>query len=390
MPPARIALVATSPTIALAFALMLALTGCTDGDDEPGSVDTTNSGTPDPTQASETGGGSPTPSPTGARPSGGTPDHPQVVDATTNVFDWQSLEATTGDTVTRVGDTTITVDQEQSRATIEGPNDGSSMVAPSGFRYSDVISDGTRVVAVAQDKEEQKPGHATVIDLESGDSKTIDGKSDVPTTNGGAWTIGNGSIYHATVDGSGSYCLAQTDVASMKSTVPYCAPKRSGFSTVVVSPTATALLTFGGQPQCRTPARLDGTQAVPIEGVTECKGWDGAITPSGAVWSVVKNESRIEVGEFYASSDGGYFDLGPGTPGTLTWCGDSAYFVRDAQKDVDKARLLRWTPAGTLEVVYESPGEGAAFLADPRCAGNTLSISAFGEGGDEQVWARVP
>ena len=336
MPAARIARVAT----ALTFALMLALTGCTESDDEPGTAHTTNSGTPDPTQASETAS---SPSPTGARPSGGTSDHPREVDATTNVFDWQSLDATTGDTVTRVGDTTITVNQAQSRATIEGPDSGSSMPAPDGFKYSDVVSDGTRVVVVAQHKEEQEPGQATVIDVESGDTKTIDGKSDVPTTNGGAWAIGNGSIYHATVDGSGSYCLAQTDVASLTSTAPYCAPKRSGFSTVVVSPTATALLTFGGQPQCRTPARLDGNQAVPIEGVTECKGWDGAITPTGA-WSVVKNESRVEVGEFYASSDGGYFDLGPGTTGTLTWCGDSAYFVRDAQKDVDKARLLRWTP----------------------------------------------
>ena len=385
MPAARLAPVAT----ALTLALMLALTGCTDGDDEPRSVDTADSGTPDPTQASETTG-SPDSSPTGVRPSGGTSDDPQVVEASTNVFDWQPLDVTTGGTVTRVGDTTITVDQEQSQATIEGPNGRSSIVARDGFRFSDVVSDGARVVVVAQDKQEQEPGQATVIDVESGDKKTIDGNSDVPTTNGGAWAIGNGSIYHATIDGSGSYCLAQTDVASMKSTVPYCAPKRSGFSTVVVSPTATALLTFGGQPQCRTPARLEGAKAVPIEGVTACKGWDGAITTTGAVWSVVKNESRVELGEFYASSDGGYFDLGPGTTGTLTWCGDSAYFVRDAQKDVDKARLLRWTPANTLEVVYESPGQGPAFLGEPHCAGDVLSISAFGEGGDEQVWTTVP
>ena len=367
----------------------MALTGCTGGDDEPESLDTTNSGTPDPTQASETTG-SPTTSPTAVRPTGGTSDHPQVVEATTNIFDWKSLDATTGDNVTKVGESTVTVDQERSQISIEGPNNASSMAAPDGFRYSDVISDGTRVVVVAQDKQEQKPGRATVIDPATGDIKTIDGNSDVPTTNGGAWAIGNGLVYHATVDGSGSYCLAQTDLASMKSTVTYCAPKQSGFSTVVVSPTATALLTFGGQPQCRTPAQLEGTQALPIEGVTECKGWDGAITPTGAVWSVVKNESRIELGDFYASSDGGYFDLGVGTTGTLTWCGDSAYFVRDAQKDVDKARLLRWTPGSTLEVVYESPGEGAAFLAEPRCAGNILSISAFGEGGDEQVWTTVP
>ena len=104
----------------------------------------------------------------------------------------------------------------------------------------------------------------------------------------------------------------------------------------------------------------------------------------------MRNENRVEAGEFFASADGSFFDLGAGTTGTLTWCGDSAYFVRDSQQDVDKARLLRWTPEGTLEVVYESPGEGEAFLAEPRCAGSALSVSAFGEGGDEQVWAKVP
>ena len=82
-----------------------------------------------------------------------------MVEATTNVFDWQSLDATTGDTVTRSASRTITVDQERSQITIDGPNDASSMAAPDGFRFSDVISDGARVVVVAQDKkQEQQPG----------------------------------------------------------------------------------------------------------------------------------------------------------------------------------------------------------------------------------------
>jgi hypothetical protein len=384
MRAARVALVAT--------ALALSMTGCTGADDQPRAVDTTSTGTPDPTQSGSTGTatGTATTSPTDSHPSGGTSDSPLALEATTNLFDWQPLDAATGDTVTRAGGFSITVDQGQSQVTIDGPSQSSGMSAPRRFKYSDAISDGTHVVVVAQDSQEQKPGQATVVDLATGASKTIDGSSDVPTTNGGSWAIGGGKVYHATVDKSGRYCLAEVELASMRSTVTYCAPKRAGFSSVIVSPTATSLLTFAGQPQCRTPARLDGSTAVPIEGVIPCKGWDSVATPSGAVWSVVRNESRVEVGELYASSDGGYFDLGVGTTGTLTWCGDSAYFARDAQKDVDKARLLRWTPDGSLEVVYESPGVGAAFLAEPRCAGNTLSVSAFGEGGDEQVWAQVP
>ena len=44
----------------------------------------------------------------------------------------------------------------------------------------------------------------------------------------------------------------------------------------------TALLTFGGQPQCRTPARLEGSKAVPIEGVTVVTGERGAFVADTA------------------------------------------------------------------------------------------------------------
>lgn len=393
MAGARVALVAT--------ALSLALTGCAGADDQPGVADATASPDPSQSQSSQSpspqspssqspSSQSPSSDPTHSLPTGGTSSAPVVLEATTDLFEWTSTEAATTDTVTKAGDFTITVDQARTEVRVDGPGADYRLQASRRFPYNDVISDGTRLVAVAQDVREMRPSQATVLELSSGDRTVLDSDSDVPTLSGGAWAIGAGVVHHATYDKAGRYCLASVDLGSMTSSVGYCAPRRSGFSNVVVSPTATSLLTFGGRPQCRTVARLDGSRAVAFDGVAKCQGWDGAATPTGAIWSVVTNPSRVEVGHFYASVDGGFFDLGVGSTGTLTWCGDSAYFVRDAQKDVDKARLLRWTPDARLEVVYESPGAGAAFLSEPRCAGDSLTVSALGEGGDEQVWAKVP
>ena len=49
---------------------------------------------------------------------------------------------------------------------------------------------------------------------------------------------------------------------------------------------------------------------------------------------------------------------------------------------------MRWRPGGALDVVYESPG-GRAFLAAPRCGGDTMTVTAFAQSGDEQVSARL-
>ncbi len=355
---ARLAAVATALAVGL-------LAGCTGDGDSPGPVDT-SAASPDPTQARETSN-----------------------EPTDALLGWAPVDAATTDTVTQGTDFVITVDRAQELVAVTG-SVAVSLSAPTGFQFNDVISDGSWAVAVAQDRQEVKPSRATVLNLTTGERAILDGRSELPTVNGGSWAIGDGVVTHATYDRAGRYCLASVDLTSMESTLGYCAPKRGGFSNVLITPSATSLLTFSGQPQCRTVARLDATTATGFEDVADCKGWDGAVTPSGAVWSMVANENRIEQGEFHASANGDVQDLGTGTTGSLTWCGDSAYFVRDAQKDADKARLLRWTPDARLQVVYESPGKGSAFLSEPRCAGNVLTLSAFGEGGDEQVWAEVP
>ncbi len=353
--------------------LTLTLASCTgDSTDPPG---------PEPTTTQST-------SP--ATPAGGPSDAPAPAEPETRLLDWQPLDGPATSTLTRVGDQTVAVNRAQSQVEVTGPSGGWSLPAPRGFRYVDVLADSSRLVAVAQDNQEQEPARATVVDLATREQQVVDGSSDVPTISGGTWALGQDQLLHATYDARGRYCLATVDLAAGTSSVGYCAPKRVGFSSAIAAPAGTSMLTFAGQPQCRTPVRVDGASVTPLEGVASCTGWDSVLTPTGAVWSVVKNQNRVEQGEFYARTDSGYVDLGVGTTGTLTWCGDSAYFVRDSQRDSDQARLLRWTPEGTLEVVYETPGKGNAFLAEPRCAGDALSLSAFSEGGDEAVWATVP
>ena len=63
---------------------------------------------------------------------------------------------------------------------------------------------------VLQDKLEEEPSRAIVTDLASGDEFTLDGSSDVPTTNGGTWALGDGHLLHATIR-KRSYCIASVD-----------------------------------------------------------------------------------------------------------------------------------------------------------------------------------
>jgi hypothetical protein len=200
---------------------------------------------------------------------------------------------------------------------------------------------------------------------------------------------------HPTVDGS-AYCLAQHTLATARSEVGWCAEDRHGFNHAIVSDDAIALLTFDdAQPSCRTLVALRQGEAVPLEatpfeGVTECKGWDGATLADGLeIWSVVPKESRIDAGHFFAETSSGIVDLGPGTSGSLTVCSGAAYFTRDPQREGDPAQLLRWA-GDELTVVYESSSGGEAFITTPlRCGGGELTLTMLAEASDEQVVATL-
>jgi hypothetical protein len=368
--------------------LALLLAGCSDAERRPATEADTPSSSPSATEATQDGAsGEPSPSATTPAVTGGTADRPAVLKAATALLDWKRVPGPVDDTVTRGGGWTLTVDEEGSRADLEGPN-GAGSWSSADERVSDALLDENYAVVVLQDKLEEDPSRAIVTDLASGDEFTLDGSSDVPTTNGGTWALGDGHLLHASMR-KRSYCIASVDLATRTSTLGWCAPARHGFTDARISDAGDSLTTFDdSRPSCRTVARLDGTRTQPFPGVPDCHASEGVLIDDGAVWSVVPNERRIESSHFYARVGEGYFDLGPGSTGTLVWCGDAAYFSRDPQRRGDDATLMRWNADDGLSTAYESPG-GEAFLPAPRCGGDTITITALAQAGDEQVSAPV-
>ena len=351
-------------------ALALALAGCSSDGPEAG---------PEPSP-------SPSETPSSSAPATGTPSSPTDRPSGTSL-DWQPVTGPVRNSVTTGGGWTLVVKDDGASWSLDGPqsSDGGS---ESGFRVSDALLDGDWAVVVLQDRTERQPSRAEVTDLATGKSFTVDGTSDVPTTNGGTWALGDGRLLHATVS-KGSYCVASVDLATRKSTLGWCAPKRHGFNGARITPAGDSVLSFdSGRPSCRTLMALDGSDGTPFDGVPDCKAWDGLRTDDGAVWSVIPDEHRIEQAHFYATTADGQQDLGPGTAGTLVWCGGAAWFVRDPQREGDPAALMRWTAADGVSVAYESPG-GRAFLSAPRCGGDAITVTAMASQGDEQVTASL-
>jgi hypothetical protein len=308
----------------------------------------------------------------------------------TKLLDWHSLGKPDRDTVVRSPEWTITVPDSGAEARLVGPGRKGTVAAGQGRRITDAFLDGDHAVIVAQDEQETRPQTITTIELATYSLDEVRSPQPGPA---GPIAYDDGTLTYAVYrPGGKDYCLATYDVASGKGEQGYCAPPREGFSNATVSPGGVGLMTFDDtRPiSCRTLVDVDGGETTPVPGTPECTGWETLRTGNGAVWSELPNEKRVERGVFYATYDHAVEKLGPGTTGTLTWCGDSAYFVRDAQKDRDKARLLRWTPDSSLEVVYETRGLGDAFLAPPACADGVLTVTAYAEGGDERVWATVP
>ncbi len=329
--------------------------------------------------------GSPNPSSTASTPPPTSVD-PAVLDAGRELLDWSSVPGPVADTVTRSSAASLSVDEAATSARLESATSSRTIRATSRQQVSDALLDDAWAVVVLQDRREERASSATVVDLATGRDFVIDGSSDVPTVNGGTWALGDGHLLHATTEG-GAYCVASVDLASRSAQRGWCAPERSGFNTARITPAGDSLLTFDdSQPSCRTAVRLTGTTVEPLEGVAKCAGWESLVLDDGAVWSVIPREKKVEEAHVHARTGASRLDLGPATSGTLTWCADAAYFVRDPQRDGDDAALMRWSPDDGLDVVYESPG-GQAFLSAPRCGADTLTLTAFARSGDEQVSA---
>jgi len=191
------------PAAALLIAPLVTLAACSDGDgtarapDRSASTAPATSSTAPSHPASPSSRGSST---AAVAPTGGTADRPTVLTARTKLLDWRQVPGSVDDTVTRSGDWTLTVDKSETEARIEGPGSGSGISAGPRQRISDALIDGQYAVVVLQDRQETRPSSAQVVDLQHGGKTfTLDGGSDVPTTNGGTWALGRGELLHATI-----------------------------------------------------------------------------------------------------------------------------------------------------------------------------------------------
>lgn len=358
------------------------LVSCGNGSSSPTDADSGSVASPSHTGAS--GSTSPTVAPTGS------PQHPVAVPVGQALLDWTAVPGPTEDVVT-VGDGwTLTVPTGGASARLRGEK-SVRIRAAEHASVTEAFLDGAHALIVEEDRLAADPDRAVLVDLASGMMTTLDGSSDPPTVVGGTWALGPESLVHATSGPRHRYCLATVDLADGTGTTGWCAEPRHGFSRASVTADGTTLMTFDDHhPSCRTLARVDGAHLTPLPGVTECKGWDSALLGGSTVWSVVPKDRRTEAAHFYAHTEGGWWDLGPGTTGSLVTCAGSAFFTRDPGARTDPARLMRWRPDDeTLTIVYASKGTGNAFLAPPRCGGVHLTVTAYSQAGDEQVTTRA-
>jgi len=358
----------------LAAALLLVVTGC--GSDDP-PEDAPPSSEPSPTSTTDT------------TPGATAPADPEDDDTAVEPLDWEQTGESVDDRVVVGSEWRVVVDESGTTAELTGPGGGRSLPAGAGRRFSEVLLDDDWAVLVAQDRAEQRPARAQVVELATGDVRRV--VTPEPAS-GGSWAMADGGLWYPTVGDGGAYCLATLALADANGEDGWCAEPRTGWSGLTAGRSGVAMMTFDDRRPvaCRTVNLVDGSGLPqPVAESEPCTGWDVAATPAGAAWSVVPKPRRQEDATFHASSAAGVVDLGPGATGSLVPCGDSVFFVRDPQDRDDPARLMRWTPDEELAVAYESTARGNAFLGEPVCAGEVLTLSSFGEDGDEQVWARV-
>jgi len=323
-------------------------------------------------------------------PTVGSADHPAAVRPQQDLLAWHRVSGSTQDVVTVGTGWTLTVPAGGHSARLTGRHPR-TIQAGAHSSITDAFLDAGHALVVSEDRLAQDPDVATVVDLRTGKATTLDRSSSPPTVVGGTWALGPDTLVHATSGPHRSYCLATVDLTTGTGSTGWCAEPRHGFSRATVNGRTTTMMTFDDhRPSCRTLGEVSGTDVTPLPGVTPCKGWDSAVTATGAVWSVVPKARRVEVAHFYAHTGTGWYDLGPGTSGSLVTCGGSSYFTRDPGSRTDPATLLRWSPVtAELSVVYRSVGTGNAFLAPPRCGGNRLTVTSYSQAGDEQVTTPV-
>lgn len=345
----------------MAAALLLMSTAC-GADDEP-TAEPTSSETSSPTdETSEPA----TPAELDWQPTGQSPDDRVIVGAK-----WTAIAT----------ETEVRFESDEDADPVELSDDN-------GGSVDAVLLEGDTAVVLYAFGGETVEGLGYRIDLTTGEQTRI--VTPAPA-NGGDSALIDDSLYYPALNEDQDACLATLAVSDGNGEEGWCPSGRVGIAELDASEYGVAMMLFdyGSDISCRALHLLDQTGTPqPVDGPAECTGWDIAATSTGVIWSEVPKPKRQESAVFHAMVDGTAQELAPGTTGSLISCGGDSFFVSDPAKPTDPARLMRWD--GTdLSVAYESTSTGDAFLGQPECADGILTLTSYGDEGDEQVSASV-
>lgn len=257
-----------------------------------------------------------------------------------------------------------------------------------GGTVNAVLLDGDTAVVSYAFGGETTVGLGYRLDLTTGEQTRI---VTPEPANGGDWAMVDDSLYYPALDENQRACLATLAVTDGNGEEGWCPSGRVGIAELEANEhgVAAMLFDYDSDISCRTLTLLDQAGVPqPIDGPAQCTGWDVAATSTGSIWSEVPRPKRQALATFRAMVDGTARTLTKGTTASLTSCGADTFFVSDPVKMTDPARLMRWD-GSALSVAYASKSTGNAFLGKPECADGIITISSFGEKGDEQVSASV-
>lgn len=283
--------------------------------------------------------------------------------------------------------TAIATETEVRFESTTGADDVAGPTDEGGSVNAVLLEGDTAVVSFAYGGE-TTVGTGYRIDLTTGEKTKI---VTPEPANGGDWALIDDSLYYPALDEDQNACLATLAISDGNGEEGWCPPERVGIAELEANEhgVTAMLFDYDSDVSCRTLTLLDQTGVPqPVEGPADCSGWDIAATSTGIIWSEVPRPKRQEAAVFHALVDGAAQELGTGTTGTLTSCGGDTFFASDPVKRTDPARLMRWDGT-SLSVAYESTSRGNAFLGTPECADGIITISSYGEDGDEQVSANV-
>lgn len=249
-----------------------------------------------------------------------------------------------------------------------------SFAAPSGLEISDVLLDGSTLVAVSSDPLYEVDDQAVIVDLHDFSMTKL--PTDAPQPRTGLWSLRGSTLTYGTQGPGESYCLVRFNLNAMSGEIVECVPPPNGMNQVNPSPYGLAYSSFDdSRPMSCGHVRYTDGKHLPrnITGPVECLAWDGIVADhGGAIWTEVPDPEEIERSRIVAhSGDGKPLSLGMGSTGSLTWCGDWAWFIGE-QSD----QLLRWNSASGLEEVFtvDPDAPNVPGISSPSCSGDALSV----------------